>query len=145
MVMNPRRLILLALLCCWPLFASAADGVKPSDAKTRTALHAVISNQLAAFRSENYAAAYGFADDEIKTHLAVEQFEIMVRRGYPLIAHSVNASFGLTFDNGDEAEVIVRVIGGGGQAVQYQYTLRRSGDSWRITGVVPLKELTTEV
>lgn len=141
--MKPRRLLFLALLLCWPLLSPG--GLKPSDVKTKDQLHAVISSQLAAFRTGDYAAAYVFADDGIKQQVALEQFEVMVRRGYPAIAKSASATFGLTFDNGDEAVVNVRVVGADREAVTYQYMLRRSGDAWRITGVVPLKEQTTEV
>ena len=143
--MKPRRLLLLVLLLCWPLLSPGADGLKPSEMKTKDTLHAVISSQLAAFRAGDYAAAYVFADDEIKQKAGVEQFEVMVRRGYPAIAQSASATFGLTFDNGDEAVVNVRVVGANQEALTYQYMLRRSGDGWRITGVVPLKEQTTEV
>jgi hypothetical protein len=69
----------------------------------------------------------------------------MVRTGFPIIAHSVSAKFGLTFDNGDEAVVNVRVIGANEETITYQYMLRLDGDAWRITGVVLLKEQTTEV
>jgi hypothetical protein len=142
--MNSRRLLLLALIC-WPLLASAGDGLKPSEMKTKDALHKVIANQLAAFRADNYEAAYAYADAAIKSQFPVEQFEQMVKRGYPEIAHSISATFGLTFDNGDEAVVNVRVIGADQQAVPYQYMLHRDGDSWRITGVALLKDQTTEV
>lgn len=143
--MKPRRLLLFALLLCWPLLAPGADGLIPSAMKTKDQLHAVISSQLAAFRAGDYAAAYVFADDAIKLQVAPEQFEVMVRRGYPAIAQSASATFGLTFDNGDEAVVNVRVVGADQEAVTYQYLLRRSGEVWRITGVVLLKEQTTEV
>lgn len=143
--MKTRRLLLLALLFCWPLLAPASDDLLPSQMKTKDQLHAVISSQLAAFRANDFAAAYVFADEGIKRQVAVEQFEMMVRHGYPAIAKSASATFGLTFDNGDEAVVNVRVVGANAQEITYQYMLRRSGEAWRITGVVPLKEQTTEV
>jgi hypothetical protein len=143
--MKARRFLALVLLTVCSSLAWGGDGLKPSEMKTKELLHAVISNQLAAFREDNYAAAYVFADPEIKTRMPLESFERMVRIGYPIIAHSVAAKFGLTFDNGDEAVVNVRVHGKDDEALSYQYTLRRDGEAWRISGVVLLKEQTTEV
>jgi hypothetical protein len=142
--MKARRFLAFVLLVICSCWASGADGLKPSEMKTKDALHAVIADQLAAFRVGDYAAAYVFADREIKSQLPVERFEQMVKTGYPIIAHSVSAKFGLTFDNGDEAVVNVRVAGND-DSLTYQYLLRRDGESWRITGVVLLKDQTTEV
>ncbi len=119
--------------------------MKPSEMKIKDSLHAVISGQLAAFRKGDFATAYGFADRDIKVQFPLERFEQMVKTGYPLIAHSVSEKFGLTFDNGDEAVVNVRVAGAGDESTSYQYMLRRDGEAWRITGVVLLKDQTTEV
>ncbi len=143
--MKARRFLALALFVGWSLLAQGADGLKPSEMKTKDALHAVISGQLAAFRAGDYAAAYVFADKEIKSQFPLERFEQMVKTGYPVIAKSVSANFGLTFDNGDEAVVNVRVASADQKVIAYQYMLRRAGEAWRITGVVLLKDQTTEV
>ncbi len=143
--MNARRFLALALLAFCSCLAWGNDGMKPSEMKTRDSLHAVISGQLAAFRAGDFATAYGFADRDIKLQFPLERFEQMVKTGYPVIAHSVSAKFGLTFDNGDEAVVNVRVMAADDQSVSYQYMLRRNGENWRITGVVLLKDQTTEV
>ena len=142
--MKARCLLALALLACWLPFATA-EGMKPSEMKTKDALHAVISGQLAAFRAGDFAAAYGFADREIKSQFPRQRFEQMVKTGYPAIAKSVSANFGLAFDDGDVAVVNVRVVGPDQQTVAYQYQLRRDGEVWCITGVALLKEQTTEV
>src|ERR1700749_4701552 len=95
-VMNLRCLILSLLLV--GMAALGADGLKPSEMKTRDALHAVINAQLDAFRKDDYAGAYVFADRVIKNQFPLENFERMVRDGYPSIAHSTSAKCGLTFD-----------------------------------------------
>ena len=115
----------------------AADGVfKPSEVKTKDAVQAVISQQLDAFRSDNYAAAYGFADDAIKGQFPLADFEEMVRMIYPAIAHSASVSYGLTLDNGEEAVVSAVVVGKDQKAFSYQYILHRTGAAWRIVGVL---------
>jgi len=141
--MNARPLFLCLLLFCGTIFGE--EGLKPSEMKTKDALHAVINGQLAAFRKDDYAAAYVFADQVIKNQFPVESFERMVRAGYPAIAHSTSAKCGLSFDNGDEAVVNVRVFSENHDPIDYQYTLHRDGQDWRITGVTLLKDQTTQV
>jgi hypothetical protein len=143
--MKARHFLAFVLVVFFSCHGWGADGMKPSAMNTKEALHAVITGQLAAFRAGDYAAAYVFADPEIKAVMPVERFERMVKVGYPVIAHSVSAKFGLTFDNGDEAVVNVRVEGAHEEAITYQYMLRRDGEAWRITGVALLKDQTTEV
>jgi len=138
-------LLFLALLLCSGARNFGADDLKPSEVNTKTALHAAISGQLEAFRKDDYAAAYVFAAQAIKAKFALEDFERMVRAGFPAIAHSTSAKFGLTFDNGDEAVINVRVFSEGREPVDYQYTMHRDGEAWRITGVTLLKENSTEV
>ena len=143
--MKPRWLLILMLLVCPAASSWGADDLKPSEMKTKDALHAVIDGQLAAFRKDDYAGAFVFADRAFKNQLSLEQFERMVKTGYPAIAHSSSARCGLSFDNGDEAVVNVRVFSEGREPMDYQYTLRRDGEAWRITGVTLLKDQTTEV
>jgi len=141
--MKPIRLFLMMLSVCTAAWGD--EGLKPSEMKTKEALHAVIDGQLAAFRKDDYAGAYVFADGAIKNQFSLENFERMVRTGFPAIAHSTSAKCGLSFDNGDEAVVNVRVFSANREPIDYQYTLRRDGDAWRITGVTLLKDQTTEV
>jgi len=141
--MNPLRLLLFVLL--FGATARGGDGMKPSEMKTKEALHAVIDGQLAAFRKDDYAGAYVFADGAIKARFSLEDFEHMVRTGFPAIAHSASAKCGLSFDNGDEAVVNVRVFNADHESIDYQYTLRRDGEAWRITGVTLLKDQSTAV
>lgn len=143
--MQPRRLLFLMLFLCSLAWSWGADDLKPSEMKIKDALHAVIDSQLVAFRKGDYAAAYVFADSAIKDRVSLEGFEKMVRAGYPAIAHSTSVKFGLTFDNGDEAVINVRVFSADAAPIDYQYTLRRDGENWRITGVTLLKDQTTEV
>ena len=145
MRMQSRWLLLLVLLLCPVARSLGADDLKPSQMLIKDALHTVIDSQLAAFRRGDYAAAYVFADSAIKDQISLEGFEKMVKSGYPAVAHSTSAKFGLAFDNGDGAVINVRVFSANAAPVDYQYTLRRDGETWRITGVTLLKDQTTEV
>lgn len=141
-----RRILLLlvALLCTSaPLTRGALEETPPttdpsqphrsSDA-VKKAISAVIESQLAAFRTDDYAKAYTFAAEEIQKMFTLAQFETMVKGGYPVIAHSTTAQFGITIDTGDEAVVTVRVQNDS-KTVTYQYHMTRQKGVWRIGGV----------
>ncbi len=123
----------------------AAEEMNPSDTKIKETLQAVVQKQLEAFWAGDYKAAYAFADAGIKAQFPVEAFEEMVKTGYPAIASSVSSTFGLTFDNGDEAVVHVRVVGADKVAAEYQYVLKRTGEKWGVAGVVKVKSEGIEV
>jgi hypothetical protein len=138
------RCAVLSLLAVFPLLARTGEP-KPSSAEMKEKLHAVVRQQLEAFRRDDYAAAYVFAAPSIKAQFPVEAFEKMVRTGYPLIAKSSDASFGLTLDDGERAVVTVRVTGADQRVASYHYLLERTGDDWRIAGVQQLDERTTTI
>jgi hypothetical protein len=106
-----------------------------SSGSVRNEVTAVIEEQLAAFRSGDYRKAHTFAVSEMREALGVVEFEAMVRMGYPVIANSRSAAFGLALDTGDEAVITVRVQDGEGDSFAYQYHLRKEAGGWRIAGV----------
>ena len=128
---------LLLLLVSWPLVAGA-DDVAPSTSAMKEMLHGIIRKQLEAFRRDDFVTAYTFAAEGIKSQFPLSAFEKMVRVGYPLIAKSNDAVFGLTLDDGDHAVVTVRITGPDQVAGTYQYLLERTGKDWRIAGVQEL-------
>ena len=102
-------------------------------------LTAVIDAQLAAFRANDYPKAYTFAAESIQEMFPQENFAAMVKTGYPIIANSVRATYGLAFDTGEEAVVNVTVETADGKQGQYQYLLKKEKDAWKIIGVSELK------
>lgn len=138
------RRALLPLLAALP-FPGRAGAPTPSTPAVKEKLHAIIRQQLDAFRRNDYAAAYVFAAPGIKGQFPVEAFAEMVRRGYPIIANSKEASFGVTLDDGEKAVVTVRVTGVDGQAASYHYLLERVGADWCIAGVQGIKDETTSI
>ena len=81
----------------------ASGDAHPSSDAVKKELTSVIDGQLAAFRAGDFAQAYTFAAAEIRGMFPVGVFETMVKSGYPLIAHSAKAQYGLAFDTGAEA------------------------------------------
>lgn len=143
--MKTRFLLVLMLLGVSLVSSWGADDLKPSEARIKDALRAVVDAQLNALRNDDYAGAYVYSDVEFRHQFTLERFERMVRVGYPAIAHSTSARCGLAFDNGDEAVINVRIFSEGREPIDYQYFLRRDGETWRVTGVTLLKDQTTEV
>jgi hypothetical protein len=95
----------------------------------------VIEAQLAAFRQDDYPAAYTYASESLRAQMSLPAFERLVKIGYPLIARSRSAQFGVIFDNGGQAMVNVVIAGRSGRARHYRYILQKEGAGWKILGV----------
>lgn len=95
----------------------------------------VIGSQLSAFRRGDYTGAYAFADSNLQAQVTPAVFEHMVKTGYPAMARSRSASFGMILDNGVQAIVTVGIQTQSGRLIQYRYLLRREPDGWKISGV----------
>ena len=100
---------------------------------TRTVL-----DQLAAFRRDDWAAAYAYASSTIQARFGLEAFRQMVTSGYAPIArsatgHRVAAS---RWSDAGHGLVEVRVEGANGETVDALYELVDEQGSWRINGVL---------
>lgn len=123
---------------------------KPAEFKlTETAIESelkeIIEAQLAAFRKDDYPEAYKYAALSIKEQFPLPAFERMVKQGYPFIAQSSTAQFGVVVDNGKQAVVNVIVMGEGGRTRHYQYLMQREGAGWKICGVAEAKSSGTTI
>lgn len=114
-----------------------------SDEPVRQELTSVIGSQLAALRNGDFQSAYGFADSTFRREYAPAQFREMIRSGYPAIPASTSAACGIVFDNGRVAFVMVCVTGRTGNALHYQYLLRRERAGWKISAVTRVQAGTT--
>ena len=117
--------------------ATAADApkLKPSLDAVKKEITSVVESQLAAFRTNDFKTAYTFAASGIKEQFPLAAFEGMVKNGYPVIAQSQSATFGVTLDDGEQAVVNVVIKGKSGKLGRFQYILIREGKQWKITGV----------
>ncbi|MDB6123293.1 MAG: hypothetical protein JWQ71_2286 [Pedosphaera sp.] len=95
----------------------------------------VVESQLIAFRKDDYPKAYTFAGSNLRAQLPLPAFERMVKTGYPRIARSQAAQFGVILDNGKEAVVNIGILDGSGKIFHYQYFLKRERTGWKINGV----------
>ena len=110
--------------------------VRLSDESVRNELIQVIQSQLAAFRKDDYPRAYNYAASSIHDQVPLPAFERMVRTGFPVIARSTAAEFGIVLDNGRDAVVSVGIVGDSGKIISYRYQLRFERSEWKISGVV---------
>jgi hypothetical protein len=110
-----------------------------SEAPVEKELTRLVELQLSAFRRNDYRRALNYADSSLKSQLSVRAFEKMVKAGYPTIAKSRSANFGVVLDNGEEALVNVGITSDTGRTFHYQYLLKREKDGWRISGVARVK------
>lgn len=114
---------------------SAMVGFRLSGEPVKAEVTRVIGLQLAAFQKGDYAGAYTFAADGLKTRMTPAAFEQMVKQGYPLIVRSRSANFGVILDDGDRAVVSVGFRSESGRVAHYQYLLTRETTGWKISGV----------
>jgi hypothetical protein len=108
---------------------------KLTDDKLQKQLVLVIQSQLAAFRQEDYSAAYAFAAADFKAQVPLAAFERLVKAAFPQIARSRSAEYGIILDNGEDARVEVTIVGESGTRIHYQYVLHREHGGWKIGGV----------
>jgi|SRR5450432_279065 hypothetical protein len=136
-----------ALAClAFALFVRvAAAELEPSNPPVKAEITAVIEAQLAAFRAGDFDKAYSFASSPIREMFPLSEFQNMVKTGYPIIATSVKADFGICLDNGSEASVFVHVEARDGTSKDYQYGLVHEPSGWRITGVTEPEQRGTRV
>jgi hypothetical protein len=121
-------LTLLLLLHATTAWAQAGK----SDAK---AAAVPVVKQLEAFRRNDFDTALTFASGMIQARFDRQNFEVMVRRGYPEIAQSTFAAVTKTeLESPGLAYVTVKIRGANGQSIEALYELVWEGD-WKINGV----------
>lgn len=138
-VIVPALLLLVLAAVAYVGWPKPGNELRFSRDTVRGALTNVIESQLTAFRDNDYARAYSFAAANIREQFPLAEFETMVKQGYPIIAESQSATFGIAFDNGRQALVVVSVHGRDRSVSRYNYMLLREKDGWKINGVFQAK------
>lgn len=122
------------------LVASAgAEPTRVSSKEVQAEVRTVVEAQLAAFRAEDYGAAYALAAASLQRKFSAPLFERLIKRGYPALARHARAELGLVRgDRQDRAEVVVSVYDGREQQADFRYLMVRQRAGWRIDGVEPV-------
>lgn len=102
-------------------------------------LYGVISRQLAAFRADDYPAAYGQVSMGFQEKCTMESFVDLARTDYPALLHAARVEFGPVRFEGRHAFLPAYFFMPKGEIVPCLYSLIREDDAWKIdsTRVLP--------
>ena len=133
---RPAALALAALLA---LAGPATADVAEAD---RAAMQAIVSSQIAAFRSDDGIAAYDFASPSIQAIFpTIDMFMEMVRGGYLPVYRPQSFTFGPLMDTPRGPVQRVFITGPDGAAYVAEYLFEQQPDgSWKINGVTLVKD-----
>jgi hypothetical protein len=120
-----------------PAEARAADdtGMRASTPETKKELVEVVEAQLAAFRQEDVAKAYGLASRALRAQRPLRMFSAIIEANYPEIWANTRAEFGIAYDDGARARIAV-VVHDAEDRATFDYMLVRERAGWRIEGVL---------
>ena len=98
-------------------------------------LFAVVSEQLAAVRADDYVNAYRYSASGVQQKFTLPQFEAMVRQSYDFIARGDRVEFGAAQVKGGAASVNVFFISSDGDVRSFVFSLTAESSRWKISGV----------
>ena len=131
-----RLLVVFAMLLC-----AATARAEDIGAADRAAIAKVIQDQIAAFRVDDAARAFGFASPGIQAKFGTpEQFLEMVRTGYFPVYRAQDVTFrDIAIENGAPVQA-VEIHDVQGEGVLALYFMERQPDgSWKVSGCILTK------
>jgi hypothetical protein len=128
-----RILILVAAL----MFVAQVLRAQTVEVAPEPGIEAAISDQMEAFRADDFETAFTFASPNIQSMFGTPQrFGAMVSSGYPMVHRPADVQFlelrqinGLLWQ-----KILVRDASGAFHALDYQM-VQGAGGAWRINGV----------
>jgi len=129
-------LIVLAGLPSGVAWGQAMQPATDISAADRGAIRSVIGDQMAAFKRDDAAAAFGLAAPNIQDMFGTpEHFLAMVRQGYQPVYRPSDVRFGELVRIDGRLTQLVHVVGPDGVPQLALYFIERQPDGrWRITG-----------
>jgi len=97
-------------------------------------LYSVVSQQLSAFRADDFPAAYRQVSMGFQEKFNIESFAELARTDYPMLLRAVRVEFGQVRFHGRQAFIPAYFIMPEGDVVPCVYTLVREDDAWKIDG-----------
>jgi hypothetical protein len=101
-------------------------------------LYAVVSQQLSAFRADDFDDAYRQAAAEVQQKFSRTQFELMIRRDFSFMTEPAQVEFGAVRVAGGSALVQVFLRAHDGTVRGFLYSFTAESGAWKIDGVEPL-------
>jgi hypothetical protein len=99
-----------------------------------------IKGQLAAFSSQDFESAYGFATESFRSGRSLEQFISIISSGYGFLLNSRTYSVGECIKEGDNFLFDVRVTAESGTEFPMMYALAKTEDTWGINAATVVAE-----
>ncbi len=122
------RLLLQAMVFC----LAGTVGAGAQDAEIKGA----ISQQLEAFRADDFATAFGFASPSLQNFFKTpENFGRMVIQGYPMVWRPAQVQYLDLRKEGETWLQKVRIADKEGAFHVLEYRMQRTNEGWRIDGV----------
>ena len=135
--MTPRGKITLVLfffaVCATAALVHYWDGMRSEQLKPAE-LFDVVSQQLAAFRSDDFPSAYQQTSAAVQQRFPLEQFSDMLRNDNARLAKTLRMEFGPWQRTGNRAVVEVLFIARDGNVTPCLYSLVCEGQTWKIDG-----------
>lgn len=123
------RAILLALM----LTVSVA---LPRAEAQQTEIQGVITNQIEAFKLDDFSTAFTFAHPNIRGIFQTpENFGRMVTQGFPMVWRPAQVEYLELRDVDGRTLQDVRIVDAEGRVFLLEYYMVQTGDGWRINGV----------
>jgi hypothetical protein len=115
-------------------------GSAPALAQDR-GIEQTITQQLEAFKADDFGAAFDFASPNIKNIFRTpENFGAMVRQGYPMVWRPGEVTY---LEQREIAGAIwqkVQIVDGAGRVHILDYQMIQTAEGWQINGVQLLKQ-----
>jgi hypothetical protein len=130
---------MLRMLMALVLIVGISGAARAQD--DGAAIRGVISDQIAAFEQDDFAAAFEYASPGIRQMFGTsERFGQMVREGYPMVWRPGEVRFSdLDLRDGRTVQRVL-VTDGAGALTVLEYDMVEGKQGWRIDGVRVLRE-----
>ena len=120
----------------WILGLVLAVGLFGAADAQEQEIEGVISNQLEAFKADDFEQAFTFAAPNIQGIFRTpENFGVMVQRGYPMVWRPADVTF---LDLREQSGLFiqtVRIEDAQGTVHLLAYSMTQTAEGWRISGV----------
>ena len=120
----------------WIIGAALAISMTGAAWAQGTEIEGVISDQIDAFKADNFAEAFEFASPNIRGIFRTpENFGRMVTQGYPMVWRPAEVTYlGLEDNNGILSQT-VRIVDAEGRVHLLKYSMLETDAGWKINGV----------
>lgn len=146
MTLIKRLLFALFLMPALALAQTSPPTNAPVAGPVENDIETVIRNQIEAFRTDDFIAAYSYASPNIRRLFgSAENFGLMVRRGYPMVWRPNGVQFLDLQNNGGRLLQSVQIRDMRGAYHILDYVMVQTPEGWRIDGVFLRPQLEASV